>query len=183
MTRPASPILKTLWFVSIVCAALALGLTLAHVLERPGKLHLSGAEWLAVQHTFYGDFVIVGGIAEVLGLLSSLGILALVRHRRITAALVLIGALGFAGMLLSFAFGNRPIDDAIATWTPATLPADWAEFRDQWDDAHALSAAFAAVSLASLLFGLVRDAPAGASSATNRSAVEVKSTEMPARPR
>ncbi len=39
--------LKTLRFVAIVCASLALGLTVAHVLERPGKAQLSGAERLA----------------------------------------------------------------------------------------------------------------------------------------
>ncbi len=34
---------RTLRFVAITCAALVLGLTLAHVLEAPGKTQLSGS--------------------------------------------------------------------------------------------------------------------------------------------
>ena len=45
-------LVKTLRFLSLVCAALVLGLTLTHNLEIPGKHLLSGAEWLAVQQTF-----------------------------------------------------------------------------------------------------------------------------------
>ena len=55
---------KTLRFVSLLCAAVALGLTLTHDLEIAGKHSLDGAEWLHVQHTFYGGFAIVGGIAD-----------------------------------------------------------------------------------------------------------------------
>ncbi|HZV48880.1 MAG TPA: hypothetical protein VFD49_03850 [Candidatus Dormibacteraeota bacterium] len=69
--------LKTLRFVAIVCASLALGLTVAHVLERPGKAQLSGAERLA----------------EVLGLAGSLGALPLLRGRRPALASLLIGVL------------------------------------------------------------------------------------------
>jgi hypothetical protein len=49
----------------------ALGLTLTHDLQIAGKHNLGGAEWLHVQHTFYGGFAIVGGITEVLGLIST----------------------------------------------------------------------------------------------------------------
>ena len=61
-------VLKCLRFVSLVCAALAMGVTIAHDLEIPGKDLLSGPEWLTVQNTFYGGFALVGGITEVLGL-------------------------------------------------------------------------------------------------------------------
>ena len=54
-------LLKTTRFVSLLCASVALGLTLTHDLEIPGKQMLSGADWLAVQRTFYGGFAIVGG--------------------------------------------------------------------------------------------------------------------------
>jgi hypothetical protein len=153
-------LLKTLRFVGIACASLGLGLTTTHVLERPGKARLSGAEWLTIQHTFYGRFAVVGGLAEVGGLLASLGTLALVRGRRAHAALALPGVLGFAGMLLSYAAGNRPINDLVAVWTPATLPPDWTVYRDRWDNAHTLSAWFAALALGSLLAETMRE-PAG----------------------
>src|SRR5437764_13077345 len=69
LLRSEYMLLKSLRFVSLLCAALALGLTLTHDLEIPGKQMLSGASWLVVQHTFYGGFAIVGGLAEVIGLL------------------------------------------------------------------------------------------------------------------
>jgi hypothetical protein len=49
-------LVKALRFVSLLCAALALGLTLTHDLEVPGKQSLDGPEWLNVQHTFYSPF-------------------------------------------------------------------------------------------------------------------------------
>jgi hypothetical protein len=75
-------LVKILRFVSLLCAALALGLTLTHDLEIPGKHMLDGAEWLNVQQTFYGGFAVVGGIAEVLGLISTGVLLVLLRGQR-----------------------------------------------------------------------------------------------------
>jgi uncharacterized membrane protein len=142
---------RALRFISLTCAALVLGVTLAHVLEAPGKRQLSGAEWTVVQNTFYAGFAVVGGIGEVLGLLSSCALAVLARHRRGPFLLTAVAALAFLGTLLSFAFGNRPINDLVAAWTPATLPPDWATYRDRWDAAHTLSAAFAAVAFFGLL--------------------------------
>ena len=64
-------LVKALRFVSLVCAALAWGLTLTHDLEIAGKHSLDGPEWLNVQPTSYGGFAIVAGIVEVLGLIST----------------------------------------------------------------------------------------------------------------
>ncbi len=149
--------LKTIRFVSLVCATLVLGLTLTHDLEIPGKQTLSGPEWLAVQHTFYGGFAIVGGIAEVLGLISSVALLFLLRKQRAAFVLTLLAALSFAGMLALFAFGNNPLNQQIATWTPQTMPANWRDIRDAWDGFHAASSACAALALVTLLIAALRD--------------------------
>jgi hypothetical protein len=71
----------------ITCAALVLRLTLAHALEAPGQAELSGAEWLAPQRTFYGGFAVVGGIAEIVGLVASLALAYLLRAERTAASL------------------------------------------------------------------------------------------------
>jgi hypothetical protein len=152
-------LLKTTRFVSLFCAALALELTLTHDLEIPGKQQLSGAEWLVVQHTFYGGFAIVGGIAEVLGLISTGVLLALLRERRMSFILTLMATLSFAGMLALFAFGNNPLNQQIATWTPQSLPANWHEIRDAWDRFHAASSVFAALAFTALLIALLRETP------------------------
>jgi hypothetical protein len=59
--------LKTLRLIGLLASSVVFGLTLSHVLESPGNRALDGAAWLSVQHTFYGGFAIVGGVAEVIG--------------------------------------------------------------------------------------------------------------------
>lgn len=116
-------------FVSVICAALAFGLTFAHDLEIPGKGQLSGAEWWKVQQTFYGGFAVVSGVAEVLGLISS-GLLAYLLRKQPTAfILALVAAVSFAGMLAVFAFGNNSLNQQVAFWRPETLLATWSEVR------------------------------------------------------
>jgi hypothetical protein len=46
-----------------LACSLVFGLTLTHVLQSPGSRSLDGPAWLAVQHTFYGGFAVVGGLA------------------------------------------------------------------------------------------------------------------------
>ena len=150
-------LLKITRFVSLLCAALVLGLTLTHDLEIPGKRILSGPEWLTVQHTFYGGFAIVGGVAEVLGLVSCLVLLYLLRGNRVAFVLTLLAALSFAGTLLLFAFGNNPLNQQIMVWTASTLPANWREVRDVWDAFHAASSALAALALTVLLIAVLRE--------------------------
>lgn len=151
--------IKLLRFLSIVCTALVLGLTLAHDLEIPGKHLLSGAEWVTMQHTFYGGFALVGGIAEVLGLIST-GLLAwFLRERPAAFILTLIAALSFAGMLVLFALGNQPINRQVALWTPQTMPANWRALRDAWDGFHAASSGLSALSFVALLVALIHETP------------------------
>jgi len=150
-------LLKTMRFISLVLTALTLAPTYAHVLELPGKLTLSGADWLTVQHHLYGAFGVFGGTIEPLALLATLAVLVLVRGHRLTVALTLLAAACLAGMLLDFAIGNNPINGRVAAWTPATLPATWRQARDAWEAWHAASAAFATVALIALTAALVRD--------------------------
>ena len=154
--------LRYVRFVSLLCAALVCGLTLAHVLEMPGKRQLSGPEWLAIQHTFYGGFAIVGGTGELLGLASTALVAWCRRRERRAFALHALAVLGFLGMLLSYGFGNRPINAEIASWTATTLPPDWASYRDRWDAAHTVSAGLATVTLLALLGSIIGELPSRA---------------------
>src|SRR5260370_41121404 len=130
-------LVNKLGFLSLVCAALVLGLALTHDLEIPGKQRLSGAEWLTVHQTFYGGFAIVGGMAEILGLLSTGLLLFLLRKQQVALALTLVAALCMASM-----------------------PATWQQIRNAWDSFHAASSVLAALSLVSLLIALLHETPA-----------------------
>ena len=62
-------------------------------------------------------------------------------------------------MLALFTFGNNPLNQQIATWTPETLPADWREVRDAWDRFHAMSSVLAALAFTVLLVDILRQMP------------------------
>jgi len=150
-------VLKTLRFIGILCAALAMGLTITHDLEISGMQTLDGAEWLKVQHTFYGGFAVLGGIAEVVGLISTALLAFTLRKQRTDLTLNVVAALCFAGMLISFALGNNPLNQQIAQWTADTLPANWSAARDAWDGFHAISSGLATVAFVALLISTLRD--------------------------
>ena len=73
--------------------------------------------------------------------------------------LTLLAALSFLGMLALFAFGNNPLNQQIATWTPETLPANWQQVRDAWDRFHVISSVLAALAFTVLLVDLLRQMP------------------------
>ncbi|WP_208321950.1 hypothetical protein [Paramicrobacterium chengjingii] len=150
-------IVRVLYLVSLICAALVLGLTLNHVLQAPGSRALSGPEWLTVQHTFYGGFAVVGGIAEVVGLIATvaLTITSLKGHTVAGTVAPVIAALCFLGTLLVYWFGNRPINALVAIWSPATLPSDWSWYRNSWETAHAISACLGTVAFLALAIMLI----------------------------
>lgn len=146
---PGSGSAKILLFVGLVCSAVVFGTTLTHVLQDPGSRGLSGPAWLEVQHTFYGGFAVVGGIGEVVGLITSgvLAVLLLVRRNLADGVRSAVAALCLLGTLLSYFLGNRPVNALVAVWSPATLPPDWTGYRDVWESAHAISAGLSAVAV------------------------------------
>jgi hypothetical protein len=146
---------RILRLVTLLATAMVFGLTLTHVLQSPGSRGLDGPTWLAVMHTFYGGFAIVGGAAEVVGLVTSLIETGFARRWRERAAPAIV-AVCLAGTLVSYWFGNRPVNDQVARWTPATLPPDWSTYRDQWEAAHSDSAVLSGIALLALLIATVR---------------------------
>ena len=87
----------------------------------------------------------------VLGALATTGALA-IRHRSSAAARPFLAAcLGYLGMLAVFFLLNAPVNAALSSWVPATLPADWTRYRLRWEIGHAAAALFAWISLAALV--------------------------------
>lgn len=143
--------LRVILIVSLALTALTFAPLYAHILEWPGKVTLSGAEWLTVQHNLYGGYAVSGAVTEMLGLLSTLLLAFLVRRRRGHVVLASVAALCFVSMLAIFAVGNSPINGQIASWTASTLPTNWGQTRDAWQTFHAVSAALAAVAFGALI--------------------------------
>ena len=49
-------------------------------------------------------------------------------------------------MLADFFVFNRPVNEVLSSWTLATLPADWNNYRVRWEIGHALTALFSVIA-------------------------------------
>jgi hypothetical protein len=164
--------------VGLLASSVVFGLTLSHVLQSPGSRALDGAAWLSVQHTFYGGFAIVGGLAEVIGVAATTADAVLSRRRPRAALAPAFAALCLVGTLLSYFFGNRPVNTKVAGWTPATLPADWSSYRDTWETAHAVSAILSALALLVLVVATIWPPRGQDGRITNRRGVEQAANDV-----
>ncbi|MPV50622.1 DUF1772 domain-containing protein [Pseudactinotalea sp. HY160] len=156
-THAASTTIRALHGLALLSATLVFGLTLGHVLQAPGSLGLDGTAWLAVMHTSYGGFAVVGGIAEVLGLVTAAWAAVAASRRRQAGAATgfAVAAVAMAGTLVSYWLGNRPVNSLVAAWTPDTLPSDWEAYRSTWETAHAVSAGLSAIAFVALALVLL----------------------------
>lgn len=133
--------------LAFIVAILALLAPAAHVLELPNKLRLDGPLWLAVQQSLYAGWgPFIGAPTEIGGLVLSLICFASASTRR-ARALWIAAAACYGVMLIAFFVFNGPVNAAIASWTAATLPADWPAYRVKWEAGHAIAFVFAAGAL------------------------------------
>ncbi|HZP42751.1 MAG TPA: DUF1772 domain-containing protein [Candidatus Binatia bacterium] len=143
----------------LACALVDLAALLAHVLELPNKLGLPGPLWLAVQQRLYRGWGPVLGPFEVAALAGAWLLAALVGRRSPAFARMLLAALCLTAALALFFAVVRPVNLALAGWTPATLPADWPRWRLRWEVGHAARAALVLVAVGALASGPARVPP------------------------
>jgi len=60
-------------------------------------------------------------------------------------------------MLAAFFVVVAPVNEALAGWTPATLPPDWSSYRLRWELGHAGRAVLAFITLGCLVRAAVVD--------------------------
>jgi hypothetical protein len=141
------------------CLALLIGFSaclapMAHVLELPNKVRLDSSLWLAVQqHLYAGWGPLIGAPTEIGGLIISLILLAANRRHARRAVLFGLAGAAYGAMLLSFFLLNAPVNEAVNTWTAATLPTDWTNYRLRWEIGHAVAALFALLAFVATLLG------------------------------
>jgi hypothetical protein len=156
-----SRMLRSLRWISLLATAMPLAATAAHVMELPNKFSLGGPLWLAVQQSLYrgwGPFIAPFEIAAI----AAAWLLAyMVRGRRPAFALTLAAALCLSLMLTVFFLFNAPVNAAFAGWTAETLPADWPDYRRQWELGHAIAFVLALIAFCTLLRAAFVEACAG----------------------
>jgi hypothetical protein len=139
--------------INLVFAVLAILGPMAHVLELPNKLALGPELWLAVQqHLYRGWGPFLGAPAELGALVTSLLLVYFRRRSRAVLVPTILASAGYVGMLAAFFLLNQPVNLAVASWTPASLPSDWMAYRARWETGHAGAAALSAISLTALVW-------------------------------
>jgi Domain of unknown function (DUF1772) len=141
-----------LQWTNLVLAFVATLPPLAHLLELPNKVGLDGPTWLAVQqHLYRGWGPLLGAPAEIGALATTLVLLIVRRTNGKTRRLMFVAVLSYAAMIATFFVLNAPVNEALARWTPASLPDDWQSYRARWETGHAIAALLSLVGLGALV--------------------------------
>src|SRR5690348_2549011 len=109
--------------IATIAVAIVMGLSLAHVLELPGKLRLTREQYLAVQTIYYPGFTI-GGAAEPLAILLLLALVVLTSPERTLRFVLLVTAL-LAIIIVQLVFWTltQPVNRYWLETTATTGPA------------------------------------------------------------
>lgn len=150
-------LLKFVRFLNLLLVALTLGMTFCHALEYPGKLRLSGPEWLTVQHNIYVAFGVIGAIIEVMAIATTWIVFAQLRSWKAARVLTLLAALAVTAALGIWFGWVEPVNTALNAWTPDTLPDNWTRFRDRWEAGHAASAVLFLLAFSALVVAILTE--------------------------
>lgn len=138
-------------FFSLLFVGLALAPGLAHVLQMPHKMDLSGTDYLRVQQLYAGWALF--GVVVLGALISTLALTILVRTRLRQFAL---GCIAFGSMLVTqviFWTFTFPVNEQTRNWT--TLPVNWMTLRERWEYSHATAAVFDLIAFIAIVLAVL----------------------------
>jgi hypothetical protein len=138
-------------FFSLLFVGLELAPGLAHVLQLPHKIGLSGDDYLRVQQLYAGWAWL--GVVVLGALISTFLLTILVRNRLRQFALACIA---FGSVLVTqviFWMFTFPVNQQTQNWT--TLPEDWMALRERWEYSHATAAVFDLIAFIAVVFAVL----------------------------
>ena len=97
------------------------------------------------------------GPVEILALFTTVVLLFMRWYESRVCCLYLVAALCYIAMLADFFIFNRPVNAALNSWTPASLPVNWPTYRLKWEIGHALTALFSMIAFVALIRQRLRD--------------------------
>ena len=142
-------------FLSLLFTTLALGPALAHLLEAPNKINLSGDDYLTVQQLYRGWAML--GIVVAGAVLSTLFLTIMVRKQSNAFTFTLIALLCIVGTQIVFWTFTHPVNQATSNWT--LLPANWQELRQQWEYSRVASAVLNLTAMVTLILSMLMHIP------------------------
>ena len=134
-------------FLSLLFVALALGPSLAHLLELPAKMGLDRSEYLTVQQIYRGWALL--GIVVLGALLSTLALALVSRKDRRVAPWAVLSLLCVVGAQVVFWSFTFPVNQQTQNWT--VLPSNWRHMRAQWEYSHAAGAGLNLIAYVALV--------------------------------
>jgi hypothetical protein len=159
-----------LQILTVMVAAVAMALALAHALELPGKMRLSKDAYYAMQPIYYPGFTIGGGLGEAGGTILTIILLFLTPSGSTDFWLVLVALLGLLGMQVVYWIFTHPVNKfwlrdeklsgmgagffSLGKNKEKPRPVSWTELRDRWEYSHLARAALAFVSLLALVIAI-----------------------------
>lgn len=149
-----------LWrLVTLLLAALSMALSFCHLMEMPVRLSWEPALWMETTNFggLYYLFGRIGAAIDVSAILATAVLVFMTRHRRLSFALTIAGAVLMAAGLATWFGFVAPMNAIMAGWTAGAVPSDFVEVRNQWEYSHAAIAAIKIGGLAALLLSVLVD--------------------------
>lgn len=143
--------LTVLRFLALLFVALTLAPSLAHVLELPNKIGLSGTDYLTVQRIYQGWALL--GIVVIGALLLTLALAFFERSDPRGFGLTVFAFLCILAAQIVFWMYTYPVNVQTQNWT--VLPENWIALRKQWEYSHASGAALNLLAFIALLVHVV----------------------------
>ncbi len=147
--------------VTLLLVALLAGVALAHVLESPAKLQYDADFYLALQQSLYVQWgpPNLGGVLEPLAILAAVLLTVFMRRHPCERWFCLAAAVALlVAFPLVFYVWVAPANAAFLAAAPGQIPADWLQWRSDWETGHAIRfglqfSALTALALSTALAG------------------------------
>ena len=149
-------LLRTWRFITLILAALSMGMAFCHTLELPAKMQYDAVLWTTINQSLYWQFGSLPGIfSEVGAVLAAIALTVLVRKHRPVFNWTLIGAVFLALSLVVWFMFVAPMNAEFAQWTVDSIPANWRQVRNQWEYSHAIRFILQLVGFSALLISIL----------------------------
>jgi hypothetical protein len=140
-------------FLSLLFVGLALGPSLAHLLELPNKIALPRNAYFTVQQIYAGWSLL--GVVLFVQLVSIATVIASAGNDRYLRTCAIVALLCLVGARALFWVFTYPANAATANWK--VQPDNWEALRLRWEYSHAGGAVLQLVAMASLIVGALGD--------------------------
>ena len=138
-------------FFSLLFVGLALGPGLAHILQMPHKMDLSGEDYLRVQQLYAGwawlGIIVMGALVSTF----ILTVLVRARLRQFALACIALGSV-FVTQVIFWTF-TFPVNQQTHDWT--TLPVNWMALRERWEYSHVTAAVFDLIAFIAIVLAVL----------------------------